>query len=414
MVAFYCRITRLYLEKYPAAFERCLKPNLEFLMFQLQVAKEILSEELVATVQLMVTKTDCLGFFIGLFMKVTHKMVLQQASDQEVYLEPNVVNASSSQYCTNIANVMSYILTTTKTNIDVRNNLIGEKVLSMQFFPILLAAVFRATLCNGYLPLFYTLMDSQRTLFKASHMNAIDSQVERVARIIRYATLNSQGQSFGMVRYHALRVLIPLIRFEHATINSQVYTSSILPLLFVLMFDTYPHSTLIHRVIVDIFSEIMIKTRRNKSQSIFSFLAGENHEQLISLLTIISTRIYEREFGIAKEISYLEPARTIFNLFDDVSRIREVIRADPDLATKWKAISKASKTYSVNVEKAQAKTQKLVVQARKLKAASDSEDIDNEFAVVSKLKTMENADSDDITDLSFLKLKRAFRSMSMQ
>ena len=410
MILFYCKILRLYVDRNPGAFGKSLKMNFDFLLYSLRTGEEIMADELVNTTQsLVLGNTECLPYFMSVFIKVSRDIMMDDCSEKEAFLEPEDVQRVSKQYYINLANVMSYAIVRT-VNDEARSNMITENLLSMNFFPIVLAASFRASSCKGYLPLFYHILDTKKDCLQASQMNAIESQIDRIAKIIRHATENQSY--FGIVRFHALKLLIPLMKFEYSPINRAVYNLRILPLLLRLMFDVYPHASLLHNVIGEVFKEIFVKSRRNKSDSIYSLLLNEEGQtQLSQMMNILVDKLNNREFGVSTDVGFSETGRTILMLFDTSSKlIKDVLKLNPELALQWKTISKASKSYSTSLEKYISKSKKVAAQAKKVKASPKSgqlRDVDDEFSVVQKLKEIDV--EEEVSDSSVRQLKRKMK-----
>ena len=406
MIRFFCKIVRLYAEKFYQAFEKCSKQLFEFLVYQLKATNEIMSEEIVLTIQIIINKTEFVGFFVKFLMSATQSIMMEEFTEKELLLAPDDVLRCTSQFNTNIGNILSSIVAYSSSNDEQRKAVISNQLLGMPFFPILLSAGFRASSCKGYMPFLIQLFQNQQSLLKPSHFSAIEGYVERIAKILRHAVQSKA--TFGTIRFYCLRLLVSLIRFDQASINTQIINQQILTTLLEIMFVAYPNSTIFHSLILECFQEIILKERRNKNQSIFLLLL--EMEKLLPVYELLVTHIDQKQFGIEHDIAYVEPARQIFMLFYDCTRVKELLKTQPILLQQSKIIHKNSKIYQSFLDKSKTNTKRVLVSARRSKSGSTTgTDVDDEYNVVTQLKKIDDKEDSMPYNSSVVQLKRLFK-----
>ena len=408
MLRFFCKIVRLYAEKASQTFEKCSKQLFEFLGYQLKATNEIMSEEIVLTIQIIINKTEFFAFFVKFLMAATQSIIMEEFTEKELLLAPDDVLRCTSQFNTNIGNILSSIVAFPSVNDEQRKSVITNQLLGMSFFPILLSAAFRASSCKGYMPFLIQLFHNQQPLLKPSHFSAIDGYVERIAKILRHAIQTKS--TFGTIRFYSLRLLVSLIRFEQASINTQFIYHQVLNLLLEIMLVSYPNANLFHGIILECFQEIMIKDRRNKNQSIFLLLL--EMEKFLPVYELLVHHLDQKQFGVERDVAYVEPARQIFLLLYDSSRVKELLKTQPLLLQQSKIIHKNAKAYQSFLDKSKTTAKKVFATAKRSKSGVNSgggADVDDEYNIVTQLKKIEDKEDAMPYNSSVVQLKRLFK-----
>lgn len=396
IVRFYGKILRMYVERNPAACQQTLKTNFDVLMKLVCSADEILSEDVVMTTQLMVYRLDCFPHFVKIFVSVTSNLINSSFSEQEMSLEPEAVLRCRQQQLINVGRIMTFVLTRMVPSDDAKLNVVTQQILNMQFFPVLLTACFRPSSVQGYVPLLVELLDRYRSHLKGSHLNALDSCVERIHRILIHAK-EEPSVRFGMVRISLFHVLLALIRLDSGTVNQRIVNIQLMPALLSLVFSGRPNFTLLQSFVLQIFNEVLQKSRRNKSHSIVAVLLADDPEQLFQLVTLILESVEGKEFGCCPDVAYMDMAKQLYLSLDGITRVKDLLKTQSELLSEWKAVGKVIKTHDGSIEKSQKQTKKVLASINKArkKAQEISNEVDSEFAVVQELKRMDSINGEE-------------------
>jgi len=415
LVRFYCPIVRLYAEKVPQVFEHCSKPIFEFLLGQLRVCDEVLSFEITSTLETLMNKTDFVGFFLKYFLDTCQMIIMEPFEDEEQLLHPDIVLAKSNLFHSNVAMILHGALQYAAKNDEPRFITMAKTYFGMQHFPHLITAAFRASACRGYLPFIYGLFSVHTSLLQRSHFGAIDPYVERTCKILRHAASNPS--TFGTTRFGVFQLVPAFIRFEQLSINSSLVQCDIGMLMLDLMCVAYPFANAIHDIVLECFQEIFLKDRRNKTSSIFQMmLVGEFCPgQMLTLVDSLVSRMHLKQFGCENSVGYMDHARRLFMIFDECTRVRELVKTNPNLVPKWKTIRTDVKSYNSMLEKENQKTQKLLLTAVKLSGGNadlGNSELGDDYAVMNQLRQL-GSKEEIVHDNSVVQFKRRLLSHSM-
>merc|ERR1712137_165645 len=301
------------------------------------------------------------------------------------------------QQLINVGRIMTFVLTRMTPSDEAKLTVVTQQILNMQFFPVLLTACFRPSSVQGYVPLLVQLLDRYRSHLKGSHLNALDSCVERIHRILTCAK-DDVSVRFGMVRISLFHVLLALIRLDSGTVNQRIVNIQLLPVLLSLMFTARPNFSLLQNFVLQIFNEILQKARRNKSHSVVSVLLADDPEQLFQIVSLILRSVEGKEFGCCPDVAYMDAAKQLFLALDGITRVKDLLKTQSEVLTEWKVVSKLIKAHDASVEKSQKQTKKVLtsINKAKKKAQEISNEVDSEFAVVQELKRMDSISQEDL------------------